>query len=229
MSKFFDLFPKVLYDIAGKNRTNYSSVTNVFFRLRILRKVLSNISAYYEYVIQDTDTPEILAEKIYGDAEAHWIILLANDIIDAQYDWPLGDRDFLRYIAKKYDSVPLAKSTIHHYEKVVQREESFSGIITETRFVIDLNPASETDIGVPYDAYSTLAETATVETINMGDGKTVVQTSFRDAISVYDWEQAANEAKRTIKIIKPEYYPRIIAEFNKFTNDANAPYLRKLV
>jgi hypothetical protein len=228
MTKFFDLFPRVLYDIAGKQKTSYQNVTNVFFRLRVLRDVLSNISAYYEYIVQDGDTPEILAEKVYGDAEAHWIIMMANDIIDGAYDWPLSDADFNLYIAAKYDSIALAKSGIHHYEKVIQREESLSGVITETRFVIDLNSASEVEIDVPYDSYSSLAETQTVETFSV-DGKTVVQTSFRAAISNYDFESALNESRRTIKIIKPEYYPQIISEFNKFTNNAATPFMRKLV
>lgn len=226
--KFFDVFPKVPYDIAGEQRTSFNNVTNIFFRVRVLRKVLSNISAYYEYVVQDTDTPEILAEKVYGDSEAHWVILLANDIIDAAYDWPLNDRDFLKYIANKYDSVPLAKTNIHHYEKVIRREEQLTGVITETRFVVDLNPQSEVDIGVPYDAYATLSEDDTVETFNI-DGRTVVQTSSREAISYYDWELSENEKKRNIKIIKPEYYPQIVSEFNKLTGDVRTPFLRRLV
>ena len=31
----------------------------------------------------DGETPEIVAEKVYGNAEYHWIIMLANDIYDS--------------------------------------------------------------------------------------------------------------------------------------------------
>lgn len=228
MSKYFDLFPTVLYDIAGKDIPVYESVTNVFFRLRVIRKVLTNISAYYEYVVQDGDTPEILAEKIYGDMEAHWVILMANDIVDAQYDWPLTVSDFNRYLIKKYGSVENAHNTVHHYDMVIKREESATGTVSEFRYQTDYQ-ALNADPGVPYDAYESLSETQEVVTVNMGDGKTVTQTTYREAVSVFAWEDAQNEAKRLIKIIKPEYYPRIIDEFNKFTNNARNPHLRKLV
>jgi hypothetical protein len=78
---YFNSFPQIPYDIAGKQFTNYQNVTNIFFRLRVIQEVLGNISAYYEYLIRDEDKPEILAEKIYGDPEAHWIILMANNMM----------------------------------------------------------------------------------------------------------------------------------------------------
>lgn len=232
MSRYFDLFPKIAYNIEGKLLSNYQITTNIFFRLGIIKKVLNNASAYYYHIISDSETPEIIAEAIYNDPEAHWIVLLANDIIDAQYDWPLTDRSFHQYITDKYGSIAAAKIGIHHYEKVIQREESFSGSISETRFVINQMKLTDNALGVPYDYYQgdgSLAETQSVNTYDMGDGKTVIETVYRDAISFYDWEVSENEKKRTIKIIKPEYYPQIIGEFNSLTNNRNAPYLRKLV
>ena len=40
--------------------------------------------------IDDGETPEVVAEKIYGDAGAAWVVLLANSIIDPQFEWPLN-------------------------------------------------------------------------------------------------------------------------------------------
>lgn len=231
MAGYFDKFPRIVYDINGNQRANYQVVTNIFFRLRIIREVLANISTYYEHVISDEHTPEILAEKIYGDPEAHWIILLANDIIDPQYGWPLKTDYFQRYIINKYGSVENAQTTYHHYEKVVTREESFSGIVTEFRFTINqANLASElssTLDNVPYDHYGNLPETQEVSTYNLSNGRTVVEIIDRDRISNYDYEVQLNEAKRNIKIIKPEYYRQIMDEFNRLTN-TKPSYLRKL-
>lgn len=232
MSQFFEKFPKIPYDIQGKRLTSYSLVTNVFFRLRVVRTVLGNIAAYYEYLVKDDDTPEILAEKVYGAAEAHWLILLANDIVDPQYDWPLNSRDFQKYLIKKYGSISNAKTTYHHYEKVVTREESLSGVITENRFVINQSNVaiSMADTTVPYDTYNSLPETQDVDTINMGNGKTVIEITNRAAITNYDYENDLNEKKRNIKIIKPEYYAQIIREFDALTKtNERIPYLRRLV
>ena len=67
---FFDLFPKVKYDINKSLYPTYESVTNILFRLAILKNILSNTSSYYVYDIESDDTPEIVAEKVYGDAGA---------------------------------------------------------------------------------------------------------------------------------------------------------------
>lgn len=233
MAKFFDKFPVIPYDIDGKQKTNYQAVTNIFFRLHIIREVLSNITTYYEHVISDDDRPEILAEKIYGDPESHWIILMANDIIDPQYDWPLNSTSFENYIIKKYGSIENAQTTYHHYEKVISREESYTGTVTETRFIINrANLASNlanSQSTVPYDHYGNLPETQEVSTYNLPQDRTVVEIISRDRISNYDYENALNEAKRTIKVIKPEYYSQIVEEFEKMSGIRQPSYIRKLV
>lgn len=233
MGKYFDKFPGIVYDIDGKQRTNYQSVTNIFFRIRVIREVLSNISTYYEHIISDNDTPEILAEKVYGDAEAHWVILLANDILDPHYDWPLNSDSFAKYIINKYGSIENAQTTYHHYEKVISREESFSGTVTETRFTINeanlaINLASS-QANVPYDHYGSLAETQSVSTYNLPQDRTVIEIISRDRITNYDYENALNESKRNIKIIKPEYYAQILDEFNNMSGLRQPSYIRKLV
>jgi hypothetical protein len=226
---FFNKFPTVAYDITRGQFSNYENVTNIFFRLAMVREAVNNISAYYEYTIHDGDTPEILAEKVYGDPEAHWVILMANNIVDPQYDWPLDKPSFLNYIRNKYDLISLAKTQTHHYEKVIKREESRSGIITETRFRIDLRPQVEDldAIDVPYESYEGLPETQSVEVFDMGDGSTVVQTTYRERITNWDWEVEQNENKRHIKIIKKEYYGRILAEFDNHLKNADKPFLRR--
>lgn len=228
MAQFFDVFPKITYDIAGNQYSNYQLVTNIFFRLRILREVLSNISAYTYYIVRDGDTPEILAEKLYGNPEAHWIILMANEIVDPHYDWPMNDRMFRKYIIAKYGSIAAAKTQIHHYEKVIQREESASGTVTETRFRINETKLTDNDLDVPYDYYTGLAETQSVSTYNMDNGKRVTEIVFRDDITCYDYELAQNDARRTIKLIKKEYVPQILSEFDRLTNYAKTPYFRRL-
>lgn len=238
MSKYFTFFPSIAYDIVGKKRTNYQIVTNIFFRLRVIREVLSNFSAYYEYLISDADTPEVLADKVYGDPEAHWIILLANNMIDPQYDWPLNSRDFQKYIIKKYGSIENAQTTYHHYEKVVRREEPLSNTFTEERYIINqanlTSSLSSTFANSRYATYEgayALADVQDVNPINYGfsSGKTVTEITYRNRVTNYDYEVELNDNKRAIKIIKPEYYSQIIREFDILTQTSRTPYLRRLV
>lgn len=229
MGKYFDLFPRILYDIEGNALTKFDVTTNIFFRMQVVQEALTNISSYYYHNISDSETPEIIAEAVYGDPEAHWIILLANNIIDPQYDWPLPPQAFAAYLTDKYGSVANSQLQIHHYEKVIRRE--FGDTVSETRFRINQERLTDNALLIPFDYYEgdgSLPETQSVETIDLGNGQTVVQIIYREAITCYDYENEQNENKRQIKIIKPEYYPLIIEEFNTLTGNSRAPYLRKL-
>ncbi len=238
-SPFFDAFPKIDYDINRNQYPTYENVTNLFFRLGIVRETINNISSYYVYEIQDGDTPEVLAEKVYGDASAAWIILLANKIIDPQYDWPLDARSFEKYIIKKYGSSENAKTQIHHYEKVIRRYNVLTDVTSETRFVIDGASATlDTDFDVPYNWYlpdlwhsddPRVGSLATHEYINeySVNGKPVTENITAEPVSVYDWEDQRNEKRREIKIIKAQYYPTIMQEFKNITG-TNPGYIRRL-
>lgn len=138
MVNFLDKFPLVRYTVDKKQLSELDTVRNVLFRVGIIKEVMeTNIDAYYLYTIRDSDRPETLAERIYGDAEAHWIILYANNIYDPYYDWPMDERTFQKYIVKKYGSVEWAKTNYHHYEKVVTRENPSAQVITTTKFEVN--------------------------------------------------------------------------------------------
>lgn len=231
MPQFFDKFPVIQYDISGKQLSSFTDVTNVFFRIQVIRSVLANINAYYVYDVEDDQTPEILADKVYDNPEAHWIILLANDIVDPQYDWPLSYNEFNKYIIGKYGSVENAQTTYHHYEKVIVREDTQSGIITEDVFWVNEEGLTDNEISYYNEmSYEDLPEDGEFVTHNMQNGKTVLEKTFRRRITNYDYELDLNEKKRSIKIIKPEYYNQIIREFDNLTRiELRTPYIRRLV
>lgn len=163
MGNFFDKFPLVAYTVDKKLLNEYNVVTNVLFRIGIIKSVMeNNIDAYYSYIIKDGDRPEILAEQIYGNAEAHWMILYANNIYDPYYDWPMDNRTFEKYIIKKYGSLEWAKTNYHHYEKVITRENPSAQVVSTTRFEVNEKKLTdgiitiidaETDYGVGEIAY----------------------------------------------------------------------------
>lgn len=189
MARFLNLFPKIPYDI-NRNKYAYSDyelVTNLTFRFGIIKNVLSSISSYFLYTITDADTPEILSEKIYGDPESYWIILYANDMYDPQYDWPMNYDVFNKYITKKYGSLSSAKTTIHHYEKVVSRTESFSGLTTETRFRIDYQPQTNTVLQLN----SVMGNFTVGNTIFVSLDTTLANALITGTVS--DWSNATNE------------------------------------
>jgi hypothetical protein len=102
---YFKDFPKFLYDFKYGNtdETQTSVVIDITRNIRFRREVLSNIAVYDEYDIIDGETPEIIAEKVYGNAEYHWIIMLANDRFDYLSDFPLQAGQLQEHAAAKYN------------------------------------------------------------------------------------------------------------------------------
>ena len=101
MSKYFNYFPKTFYT-SNSDSIGVDSITNIIARFAFEDSLKQNSIAFYPYQIQETDTPEIIAHKFYGNSERHWIVLLLNDIIDPQFDWPLKSDTLIKFIDKKY-------------------------------------------------------------------------------------------------------------------------------
>ena len=250
MSTYFDKFPLIRYQISGVKYSSFQTIRNLLFRTSIIREALSNSSSYVRYIIRDGDTPEILASKIYGDPQAHWMILYANDMIDAQYDWPMTSTVFSKYIADKYRSqaeddrgetledyevVAWTQDTTnepsyHHYEKVIRLENQAAQVTTETRFKINKSLLTDDElVDVPHDYYDGLADVQDVTPIDLTvDGQTVIQTVYRNAVTYYDYEDELNVAKRTIRIIKKEYYTQMNTEFGILTNKNTPIFMRRV-
>jgi hypothetical protein len=101
MAKYFNYFPKTFYT-SNNSTTGLDSVTNIIARFAFEKGLKENSSAFYKYNIKDSDTPEIIAYKFYGNVERQWVVLLFNDIIDPQFDWPFESNQLITYIDKKY-------------------------------------------------------------------------------------------------------------------------------
>lgn len=153
-SIFLDAFPKVKYEMSPVSQYSFTEqATDIFFRIGIIKDVLKDISSYYVYEIEEGDTPEIIAEKVYGDSGVGWMIVYANQILDSQFDWPLTDKQFQGYIKSKYGTIEAAKTGIHHYEKVVEKTNSNSDIVQISRYNIDEKSLIINSVGRPYNYY----------------------------------------------------------------------------
>ena len=107
---YFNSFPVIPYDSSGN--LIFKDVTNLLRRVGLRTKVKGNSLLYDTYDVKEGESPEIIADKLYGDAELHWIILLVNDITDRYHQWPMSNNQFLAYVNDKYSNV----DATHHYE-----------------------------------------------------------------------------------------------------------------
>ena len=107
---YFVAFPVIPYDAKGD--LNFKDVTNLLRRVGMRAKLKSNALLYDTYDVKEGETPEMIAHKLYGDAELHWVILLVNEITDRYHQWPMTGGQFLEYLNDKYAN----PDGIHHYE-----------------------------------------------------------------------------------------------------------------
>ena len=172
---YFEPFPTINYDLEKNN--NPTAVTNIFLRYKVLDIFKNQFAVYYDYSIKDGERPDVIAAKYYDDPSLDWIILLTNNILDPQFDWPLDRESFDNFIVKKYGSVTAAREQTHHYEQITQQQEVlFDGtIVPEEFFEIDLT------------------------TYN------ILSTSEKRIVTSYEYEERLNEEKRNIRLLSEEY------------------------
>lgn len=91
---------------------NNEEVVDIFRSTRLLKKLNTNAFLFRKYNIQDKETPESLAFKLYGNSEYHWTILLINNIVNINRHWPMSLNALNTYINTKYTN----PNGIHHYE-----------------------------------------------------------------------------------------------------------------
>jgi hypothetical protein len=173
---------------------------------------------FYEYDISDSDSPEIIAHKLYEDPNRYWMIMFANDLIDPYYDVPLKDADLESLIEYKYGSVANALSEIHHYERRTNIVTNKDGNISEHEYVTELQQYSyDFEAGtIVTNTLPTLANPVAItsESTEIADDGVVITKTVKDyAISNYDYELNTNESKRSIKLIRSEYAPEIELQF----------------
>jgi len=212
MAKYFNYFPKTFYS-SNNASTGLDSVTNIIARFGFEKSLKNNSSAFYKYQIQESDTPEIIAHKYYGSAERHWIVLLFNDIIDPQFDWPLKYDIFIDFVDAKYTANGAANTTVQSglaWAMSTNNVQAYYKIVTKTD--ID-NVTLIEKIQVDANTYANVATSSTTITLQSGDA--ITQAVTKEKKTYYDYEMEENESKRDITLIKSDFVKEIEKEFKK--------------
>lgn len=109
---YFDNFPTFLYPFKINDKIEYKLVKDISQNVRVRKEILSKVTLYDEYDIRDGETPEIIAEKIYGSPAYHWVVMLCNDRYNYVDDFPLTIPQLEKHIDNKYG---IKKNDVHHY------------------------------------------------------------------------------------------------------------------
>lgn len=209
MAKYFNFFPKTYY--LSDNEASASTLTNIISRFSFEQSFKENSSVFYTYDVKDSDTPEGIAYKMYGSSERHWIILMMNDIENPMYDWPLDQREIIKFINSKYSAnantsngqtgLAWSQISVKEYVKVLTKTHLKTNTITVDKYLVDAN------------SYANIVPST--ENIVLSDGANVKLETSKEIKTYYTYEIEENDKKRTIKILKPEFAPDVEEEFRR--------------
>jgi hypothetical protein len=216
--KYFESFPLTPFTL-DTNNFSPQLVTNILARSTFLREIANITYIAYEYSVKESDTPEILAHKVYGDANRHWIILMFNNIINPFYDWPLSTDALDQYIFNKYNqNTDVARSTIHHYEKQTTKTSVYNGLLIDEEVLTQI--ISEYELNYTTGAITPTALPSIADTSLPISTETIVYPTYtltidiaHKAVSNYTYEFNENEKRRKIKLLDEKYVQRVEDEF----------------
>ncbi len=104
MAKYTKILPQLSY--------NGVSIADITHRLNMLKTVEKYATMYYSVTIDETSSPEKVAEQYYGTQDYWWIVCAINKVIDPFYDWVKRETEVYAYVNKIYDD----QDEIHHWE-----------------------------------------------------------------------------------------------------------------
>ena len=190
MANYFSYLPDVFVRTKSyRTGTNdpYVLAKNLFRRVKIRDDLSDVILGFEKYTIQNNERPDQVAQKVYGNVNYDWVVLLVNNIINVYDEWPMTEQELYNYMVRKYGKNEV--EGIHHW--VTQEVKS-------TRGDIQLRAG----IQVPENfAYA------------RPDGTMVAKDELVRPMSNYDYESGLNDYKRGIHVLKPQFLNSFVEEF----------------
>ena len=178
----------------AQNISDYIRVKNLFKRTKISEEIFSDLTFFTKYQIITDERPDNVAYKIYGDSNLDWMVLLSNNIINLQQEWPLEHQSYYNYLINKYGS-DAALQNIHHYE-TREIKNSLGKIVVPK------------GLEVP--------STFTITFFDVGLGvEQTISTEIVTEITNEIYENRINDGKRNINLIKPKFVGLVIDEIEK--------------
>lgn len=185
MSSYFSEVPNFEYvsRLPDAKISDYITVKNFFKRGFLREDIFQNLAFFTKYSITGNDRPDNVAFEIYQDSTLDWLVLMANNIVNIQNEWPISNTDFDELMVDKYGSYDTLFNGIHHYETLE---------VTDARGVKIVNAGLKVESDYSITFFDERADQM----------KTVTPTI---PVTNYQYEQKVNEDKRNIYLLQPRY------------------------
>ena len=185
MSSYFSEVPNLEYvsRLPDAKISDYITVKNFFKRGFLREDIFQNLTFFTKYQIQGNDRPDNVAFQVYNDSTLDWLVLIANNIVNIQNEWPISNMDFDELMLERYGSYDTLFNGIHHYETIE---------VKDARDVKILNAGLKVESDYSITFFDERADQM----------KTVTPTI---PVTNYQYEQKVNEDKRNIYLLQPRY------------------------
>ena len=168
-------------------------VKNLFRRIKLREDIFQDTTVFEKYQIRGDDRPDNVAYQFYGKSDYDWLVLVSNNILNIQTEWPMPQNTFDAFLLSKYGTYD-KMNDVHHYE--TREVKNSQGVV--------IVPAGKiVDKGYSYTYYEEFQQ-AFVDT-----GDITVE------VTNYDYETRIEEAKRNISLLKRRYLPVILDDIEK--------------
>ena len=193
MSNYFSKIPDFEYVSRLKDAkiSDYEPVKNLFKRAKIREDIFQDLAFFTKYDIKGDDRPDNVAFEIYGDSSLDWVVLISNNILNIQSEWPLTQKSFDQYLLEKYGDYNTLYNGIHHYETTEVKNSNDVVIV----------PAG---LQVDSDQSFTYLDNGVDKTVNP-----VIE------ITNYQYEEKLENEKRNIFVLKPRYLNVVIDDLEE--------------
>ena len=186
MSSYFKRLPSFQYvsRLPGARISDYITVKNLFKKGIIRPDIFQDLAFFEKYKIIGDDRPDNVAFQVYDDSSLDWIVLLSNNIINVQTEWPLSQNNFDRFLLDKYGDYNTLYNGVHHYETV---EEKNSQGVT----IVAAGLEVQSNYSISYYDYFIDSQ--------------VTKNNLVVPITNYEYEERLENNKRNIFLLKPKY------------------------
>lgn len=217
---FFSAFPYTQYEFPNGEIRFFKDIS---VRPALVEMFFEDTNNFETYTIQDGDTPETIAHDYFGDANFHWVVLLANNILNIYKDWPRSSKHFEEYLYDKYRT-QIDSDTFLTNEQVYELV-SFAGS-TDNGFtsqlegidseIVSLRPHHFVDGNGNKFSFDTALWDS--EAFEDAFGNPVIIGQLIP-VSIYDYEFELNEEKRNIILPRPEVVDMMKQELRRIVNE----------
>tara|TARA_B100000427_G_scaffold192317_1_gene159907 strand:+ start:1698 stop:2363 length:666 start_codon:yes stop_codon:yes gene_type:complete len=186
MKKYFRQVPDFDYvsRLPESKISDYVKVKNLFKKGKLRNDIFQDVTVFTKYQISGDDRPDNVAFEVYNNPDLDWIILLSNNIVNIQTEWPLPQNDFDKLLLSRYKNYENLYSGIHHYE-TTEVTNSQGVVIVPAGLYVASDYKTEY-----YDYYQ--------------DSLVTVQDAVK-AVTNYEYEEEQENKKRNIFILKERY------------------------